>query len=199
MSMLHSIRWTTKKIAQRLKLIEQLVHRRSQPLAPLRYRELSSPKELPLVDSYLDDHEWTVIAPFSYWSGGRTNFMLRGEFQVPADWSNATHVALHLPLGDAGEFEHPEALVYIDGQSYAAVDRHHQEILLPSRWCDGQPHTLALHGWTGNLTWLPLGTKLFMQQCSIVAIDRPACSCARPHVFVRPTASPARFDMPCAL
>ena len=37
----------------------------------------------------------------------------------------------------------------MDGIPYAACDRHHQEILLKPEWADGNPHVLALHGWTG--------------------------------------------------
>ena len=41
--MLHKIRWTTKKIAQRLALIEPLVYRRSAPIPPFRYQALNGP------------------------------------------------------------------------------------------------------------------------------------------------------------
>ena len=61
---------------------------------------------------------------------------MRSEFSVPGDWDAAAPVALFLPLGEAGDFSHPEALAYIDGAAYAACDRHHQEILLPDRWRD---------------------------------------------------------------
>ena len=35
--MIHSVRWTTKKISQRIELIEPLVYRRRQLLTPFRY------------------------------------------------------------------------------------------------------------------------------------------------------------------
>jgi alpha-mannosidase len=105
-----------------------------------------------------------------------TNFTMRSHFQVPADWDSHTPVALYLPLGNAGDFSHPEALAYIDGIPYAACDRHHQEILVPPQWRDGQPHLLALHGWTGmgaDLRPATPGTKLFMHPCTLVQLDQP--------------------------
>jgi len=60
-------------------------------------------------------------------------------------------MALFMPIGIAGDFSHPEALVYIDGEPYAACDRHHQEIILPPDLKDGQSHQVSLHGWTGSL------------------------------------------------
>ena len=58
--------------------------------------------------------------------------MLSTTFAVPDDWPANQAVALYLPLGESGDFSHPEALAYIDGVAYAAGDRHHQEILLPA-------------------------------------------------------------------
>ncbi len=83
-------------------------------------------------------------------------------------------MALYLPLGEAGDFSHPEALAYIDGVPYAACDRHHQEIILPAHWCDGQTHPLALHGWTGLLGGYGASEDqgLYMQECAVVQIDQ---------------------------
>ena len=172
--MLHAMRWTPLKIAQRLELIEPLVHRRAAPLDTFRYKALANSKEEALIDADIDDSDWEIIEPDTYWGTWRTNFMLRSSFTVPADWPKDAPVALYLPLGEAGDFSHPEALAYIDGQSYAACDRHHQEIQLPATWCDGKAHRLALHGWTGNggeLQTLP--GKLFMRPCLVVQIDQP--------------------------
>ena len=74
------------------------------------------------------------------------------------------------------DFSLPEALVYVDGQPYAAVDRHHQEIRLRADWQDGRPHALALHGWTGlgaEVITDPV-TQLIMRPCSVVQLDQPA-------------------------
>jgi alpha-mannosidase len=52
---------------------------------------------------------------------------------VPRDWAAEGPVALYLPIGVAGDFSHPEALVYIDGEPFASCDRHHHEVVLPDR------------------------------------------------------------------
>ncbi|MCK4471119.1 MAG: alpha-mannosidase [Anaerolineae bacterium] len=173
--MIHKVRWTAPKIAQRISLIEPLVYRRRQPLPPFRYTTLSDPMAAPPVAPNVDDSDWPAIEPNAYWGQWMTDFALRTHFQVPADWDPDVPVALYLPLGEAGDFSHPEFLAYIDGTPYAACDRHHQEILLPARWRTGGSHLLALHGWTG-LGGDPQGepgTKLFMRPCAVVQIDQP--------------------------
>ncbi len=173
--MLHAMRWTAQKIERRLRLIEPLVYRRRKTLAPLRYKALRDPLAEPPVGPDVDDSDWDVIRPDTYWGEWMTTFVLRGTFQVPSDWDEAAPVALHLPVGEAGDFSHPEALIYLDGVPYAACDRHHQEVLLGKAWRDGQPHLLALHGWTG-LGGLMEGNpavRLLMRSCAIVQIDQP--------------------------
>lgn len=174
--MYHKIRWTAEKIAQRIKLVECLVYRHKSDLPPFRLHiGPDSEPDTPLVDSELDDSAWPVIEPYSYWGSWRSNFTLRTTFQCPVDWSTNAPIALYLPLGESGDFSHPEALAYIDGIPYAGCDRHHQEILLPEQYLDGKPHLLALHGWTGmgGMHIPPSGTKLFMRPCQLVQIDPP--------------------------
>jgi len=173
--LIHKVRWTAQKIAQRINLIEPLVYRRRQALPPFRHADLTSPLEPPPVGPDVDDSGWPVIEPNTYWGRWMTDFVLRTHFQVPDDWDPEAPVALYLPLGEAGDFSHPEALAYIDGIPYAACDRHHQEILLPARWRDGRSHLLALHGWTGLGGWRQEEpeTKLFMHSCAVVQIDQP--------------------------
>jgi len=175
--MLHQIRFTAKKIKQRIQLIEPLVYRHRQSISPFHYTTLPDPLADPPIGPDIDDRAWTVIEPETYWGQWQSNFVLRTRFQVPAAWDPEIPVALYLPLGEAGDFSHPEALAFINGLPYAACDRHHQEILLSDRWQDGQSHLLALHGWTG------LGgsyhydkeanTRLFMRPCELVQIDQP--------------------------
>jgi alpha-mannosidase len=173
--LIHQVRWTAQKIAQRMALIEPLVYRQREFLPPFRYTTLSSPLDAPLTGPEVDDSRWPVIEPNTYWGQWWTDFMLRSHFQVPGDWDPDAPVALYLPLGEAGDFSHPEALAYIGGAPYAACDRHHQEILLSPPWRDGQSHLLALHGWTGlgGFAQAEPDTKLFMRPCAVVQIDQP--------------------------
>jgi alpha-mannosidase len=173
--MIHKIYWTAEKIKQRLNLIEPLVYRRQLDLAPFRYLTLEGPLETPPVGLDVNDKNWSRIEPDTYWGSWMTDFALRTRFQVPSDWEPGRPAALSLPLGEAGDFSHPEAMAYIDGIPYAACDRHHQEILLPDQWRDGQSHLLALHGWTGlgGFRSGTPGSKLFMRPCAVVQIDEP--------------------------
>jgi alpha-mannosidase len=173
---LHSARLTAKKIAERLKLIEPLVYRRRAELPLFHYRELSGPGEPPPLDLPLDAPGWQVIQNGSVWGRWRVNFHMRSSFTVPADWDTDAPIALHLPIGQARDFSHPEAMIYIDGKSYAATDRHHQEIYLRDAHRGGKTFTLDLHGFTGltsdsdekNPTRL-----LVMRPSAVVQIDEP--------------------------
>jgi len=173
--MRHEIRWTSKKIHQRLSLVENLVYRQRQPISTFRYKELDSALDAPHIDVDVDDGDWDVILPNEYWGLPRVNFVLRARFTIPHEWLAALPIALHLPLGISGDFSHPEALAYIDGIPYASADRHHQEIILPEKWRDGLSHTLALHGWTGigGSTVGDATKKLQMKTCEVVQIDQP--------------------------
>lgn len=173
--MLHKVRWTPQKIAQRIQLIAPLVYKQRSPLPPFRYKTLPSPLEAPPIGADVDDSAWEEIKDGAYWGRWRTDFILRTTFRVPADWPNDGSTALLLPIGEAGDFSHPETLAFLDGKPYASADRHHQEILLPTALCDGQVHRLALHGWTGLGGWdkLDLNRKLYMRECAVVRIDAP--------------------------
>ena len=170
--MFHSIRWTSEKIRQRLKLVEPRVYRRRQSLAGFRYQKLESPSADPPVSPDVDDGNWPSIPWGSYWCEPFADFVLRTWFEMPSGWSVDLPTAVYLPIGEAGDFSHPEALAFIDGLPYAACDRHHQEIILPARYLDGNPHVLALHGWAGSLNYDP-DAKLMMRECSLVQIDQP--------------------------
>ncbi len=173
--MKHRDRWTPQKIASRLELIKGLDHRRRQLIAPFRYVELPNPETAPPVAIDVDDGDWATIPFNSYWGHWMTDFGLRTVFSVPRDWDADAPTALYLPLGEAGDFSHPEALAYIDGEAYASADRHHHEILLPAAYCAGEAHTLALHGWTGlgGFRDNQPSTQLFMRECALVQIDAP--------------------------
>jgi len=176
----HKNFWTVEKIGRRIKLLEQsqVAYRQSVELAPFRYCELSTTgfePAPPLVGPDVDRSDWAVIAPNSYWGQRYINFMLSTSFAVPEDWPANQAVALYLPLGESGDFSHPEVLAYIDGVEYAAGDRHHQEIKLPPQWRDGAEHLLDLHGWSGLFGDAvdPSTSALFMRPCKVVLIDQP--------------------------
>ena len=170
--MYHRTRWTPEKIKQRLELIGPLVYRKQKALPSFRYRELDGPLTIPPLDTDVDDSDWQEINPYEYWGSWMQDFVLRTTFMIPEDWDKAQPIALYLPLGEAGDFSHPEALAYIDGEPYATCDRHHQEFLLKPEWADGKSHSLALHGWTGlgGFGKNEAFTKLYMRQCKVVQI-----------------------------
>ena len=173
--MYHKQRWTPEKIKQRLELIAPLVHIKRRSLPSFKYRDLPDALVPPPVEADVDDSGWQEIDPHEYWGSWMQNFILRTTFSVPEYMDAARPIALFLPLGDAGDFSHPECLAYIDGLPYAACDRHHQEFLLKPEWCDGKTHTLALHGWTGlgGAADGDFHTKLYLRQCALVQIHQP--------------------------
>ncbi|HLA08027.1 MAG TPA: hypothetical protein VJ022_11315, partial [Anaerolineales bacterium] len=173
--MYHRTRWTPEKIKQRLELITPLVYRKHKALSSFRYRELGGPLAPPPVGQEVDDSGWQEINAHEYWGAWMQDFILRTTFVIPDEWDKGQPIALYLPLGEAGDFSHPEALAYIDGEPYAACDRHHQEFLLKPEWADGGSHLLALHGWTGlgGFAKSELFTKLYMKQCKVVQIHQP--------------------------
>jgi len=177
--MRHQIRWTAQKVAARLAEIEALAYRKRIPLRPFRYRYLNSPLDPAPISPEADDSAWEEIEPNSYWAAPRTDFVLRTTFTIPPAWLTALDandtIALFLPLGETHDFSHPEALAFIDGQPYAACDRHHPEIILPSQFCDRREHTLALHGWTGigGLSIAEMSKQLLIGSCALVSIHQP--------------------------
>ncbi|HZA41390.1 MAG TPA: alpha-mannosidase [Actinomycetota bacterium] len=168
----HQKRHTAEKIARRIALVEPLVYRRTVALPNFRYRALSGPSEKPAVAGEVRA-ALSEIEPYSHWGEPQRDFELHGSFEVPADWDRGSPAALYLPLGDAGDFSHPEAVVYVDGRPIAACDCHHQEVPVGARWRDGRDHRLTLHGWTGlggSTTPAP-GTRLLMGRPAVVLID----------------------------
>lgn len=173
--MYHKQRWTPEKIKQRLELIAPLIYIKRKSLPSFKYRELANPLTPPPIEIHTDDSVWKEIDATDYWGAWRQDFVLRTTFAIPEYMDSSQPIVLYLPLGDAGDFSHPECLAYIDGIPYATCDRHHQEILLNPEWCDGKEHTLALHGWTG-LGGFANGdafTKLYMRQCVVAQLHQP--------------------------
>ena len=173
--MYHKIRWTPEKIKQRLDIMAPLVYIKRQSLPSFRFKELAGPTTSPPVEPHVDDSSWQEVSVNQYWGTWRQDFILRTKFALPEDWDKSQPIALYLPLGEAGDFSHPETLAYIDAVPYAACDRHHQEICLGDDWIDGKEHLLALHGWTGlgGFAEKDPFTKLYMRRSSIVQIHQP--------------------------
>ena len=176
----HEIRRTSPKLHQRLDLVSAHRARESVPIEIFELCELSGPEVDPLIWlETADPAGWRSIPWGSTWGRPRTDFVLHSRFTVPVGWGDDTaadEVRLRLPIGRAGDFSHPEALVYVDGVPLAACDRHHQELRLPARFCDGTAHELVLHGWTGGVPEVmgPRRSKppLVMSECSLERIDR---------------------------
>jgi len=169
--MRHQIRFTLEKISRRLIEIEGLVYQQHQPIPPFLCLELDRPG-LSLDEFESHEHGWIPAPPGSYWILPRKNFALKTTFSIPSDWNKNNTIALHLPIGIAGDFSHPEALVYLDGKQFASCDRHHQEVILPAEFCDGKEHSLMLTGWTGigGSTMGDMQNRLKMGFCEVVQI-----------------------------
>lgn len=166
----HDVRHTELKIERRLQLIKPLIYRKSAPLAPFRFMTLADALTPPPLDA--DTAAWDVIPPASYWGAKGMHFALATTFTVPDTFDSA---ALLLHIGESGDFDHPEALIYVDGEAFCGVDRRHQEIHLPDQWRDGREHRILLHGWCGLMggTQVTEQRKLYMGQSAIVQVDVP--------------------------
>jgi alpha-mannosidase len=171
--MYHETHFTAQKLARLIDLVESRVYRRWQPLEPFAFLQLDSPAHNPPPQP---PPGLPLIPPRTYWGGQDVNFALYGSFTVPADFAS-DRLALVLPLGEAGTFSHPEALVHIDGVPVATSDRHHQEMRLDPRYADGKAHALLLHGWIGMIdaAFLPEpGKQVFMRECAVAEINPTA-------------------------
>lgn len=63
----HERRFTAQKIAQRLGLIEALVYRRKEALAPFRFKQLEHPLQHPTAELVADVEQWPAIPARTYW------------------------------------------------------------------------------------------------------------------------------------
>jgi alpha-mannosidase len=149
----------------RLRLIEPLVYRQYWKLPEFKLQLFPEGSQPMPLDETAALRDWPVIEPYTYWGKWNSDFVLITRFALPEETLSINNLVLYLPLGEAGDFSHPEALMYADGQSFAACDRNHQEAELPELWRDGKEHTLTLHGWTGLAgRWV---------------LSPPSCSCGR--------------------
>lgn len=170
---MHEIRWTVEKIENRINVIRELVYKRRMKMSPFRYSLYHSavPDHSDIIK---DDSSWEELSSGTYWGKWKTNFILQTKFNVPEEFREGLDASLYLPLGESGDFSHPEGLLYIDGEAAASCDRHHQEILIPGKFLDGKEHVLTIYGWTG-LGGFPVedpDSRLMMRECSIVIPDK---------------------------
>lgn len=175
--MIHEVRFTVEKIASRLKLIEPLVYREKWALPSFMYKMFPQGEVALPVDESEVAASWQMLSAYQYWGQWNSEFVLVNRFAIPGEFCHLDDLSLFLPLGEAGDFSHPEALAYLDEQPFGSCDRNHQELFVPSVCRDGRSHLLTLHGWTG------LGggvgsepRQLFMRPCQLVQIDLPTRS-----------------------
>lgn len=168
----HDQRFTLEKIAHKLRLLEGHFFRDSQPLPPMAYQPL--PDARPLADVVIGE-AWQQLDYGAYWGENRRDFLIKTRYRIPTHWPLDAPVALHLPLGENLDYfqAHPEALIYIDGQPFTAVDARHQLLYLSASHKDHDEHQLLLHGWTGlgGSLWGDERITLFMGKCQLVIVD----------------------------
>ena len=173
--MRHNKRLTLIKIESRLRLIEPLIFRNNSPIEPFKYYLHQKKNEKGLISVDFDDSYWPIIETGTYWGQWYSDFTLRTHFTIPDQWQHDLQTALSFNIGNVpGWFCHPEALVYIDGEQIAAVDKFHQTVYIPDLYRDGKEHHLALDGYTGRWGYYDSvpNNKLLMGQSQVTAIDQ---------------------------
>ena len=109
--MYHRTRWTLEKISQRLALIAPLVYLKRKSLSSFHYRELADALVPPPIAMDVDDSKWQEVDANEYWGSWMQDFVLRTTFAIPESWDTSLPIGLYLPLGETGDFSHPEAAV----------------------------------------------------------------------------------------
>ncbi|MEM6427974.1 MAG: alpha-mannosidase, partial [Deinococcota bacterium] len=175
--MKHEQRFTLRNLRLKLKLIQNRIYRQKQVIKKFDYQPLAGLR----VDLPTGDEGWQTLIPPCYWADWQTDVALRTRFSLPASWSDlvssrvAAHLAFVMPFDNPKDFNHPEAMVHLDGQRLAACDRQHHEVKLPDSVLDGQEHLLELRGWTGLGDWKGVrpGSLPLLPRAAFVVIDEP--------------------------
>jgi alpha-mannosidase len=172
----HSKLFTLNKLKSKFSLIEKLTIRKRQSLTSFKYFERNDPIELSNISSAFNDSDWQLLTPPCYWGTWNKNFLLNASFKVPLEFGSRGPVAIEFALGQPERWDacHPEALLYIDGNPLAGVDKFHTLIFLPKQYCDNHKHVLALNGFTGRWGCFDKDSqyKLFMSGCNVADIDK---------------------------
>ncbi len=170
--MYHDIYRTKEKLKKRLDYIKSLEYTELFDLPSWKYLPVQSPDEAPQIRAGIDDSDWLELAAGTPWGSEGPVFNMRSMFKVPAEFANR-QVELILPLGEKADFSHPDAMIYIDGEPYMSCDRHHQNVPLDKKYCDGKDHHLALHGYFGlykTSIW-EVTAVVAMGRCAVGLVD----------------------------
>ncbi len=167
----HRYRMTLARARRLLTWLAPLQFSRQRPIGAFDYAVLPAPQHHTDGISYAGDQ----VEPESYWGGWSLNFALGADVTLhPNDF---VAPRLYLPLGETGDiFNHPECLVFLDGEIVGSADRHHHELPVPEHFIDGHSHRLTLIGWTGLSGWPHdpnAKTKLFMRTCTLMDVNAP--------------------------
>ncbi|MEM7736041.1 MAG: glycoside hydrolase family 38 C-terminal domain-containing protein [Deinococcota bacterium] len=167
--MKHEQRLTLRNLRLKLNLIQDRIYCQKQVVEQFGYQPLAGPD----ADMPTEDANWQTLTPPCYWADWQTDVALRTRFNLPVTWGHP--VAFVMPFDNPKDFNHPEAMVYLDGQRLAACDRQHHEVRLPDRVLDGREHVLELRGWTGLGDWKGVrpGSLPLLPRCAFAIIDEP--------------------------
>ena len=162
----HQFRFTAEKVRSRLRLVRAHRFRECTEIPPFRLQGLTGPDDRSDPPECMDG--LPEVAKGDYWGGVDLSFRLFSQFHLPDKWKNP---ALSLQLGESGDFfNHPEALVLVDGKPVGSADRNHHTIALDS--CQPGAHQLILDGWTGWSAYPPdFGSLARLQMGPCLAVE----------------------------
>jgi len=114
----------------------------------LRYRRRLPLEEWEIAPAEGSEGRWKSIRVGEMWGGRGQRYRFRREISIPKEWEGET-VCLRLWLGDPRAPTAPEGLLYLDGQPFQGVDRHHDEVLFTEAARSGEVHQVLLDLWSG--------------------------------------------------
>lgn len=94
-----------------------------------------------------DTEGWQPCPPGTHWGRRDIWVSFRATPQAPEEWAGKPVVAL-LKLADYADLSGPEGLVYLNGQPYQGLDRHHTEVLLTDSAEPSQRWEIEIEGYT---------------------------------------------------
>ena len=131
-------RFTVRKLTRRVEDLGECLYLDTRPLA-VEWQEGRFAEA---------DHEgWQPCPPGTHWGRKDIWVIFRATAHVPDEWVGKPMVAL-LRLADYGDLSGPEGLVYLNGQPYQGLDRHHTEIVLTDSAEPAQRWDIQVDGYT---------------------------------------------------